>query len=82
MHTREHLVLLRPGRCGLVVHTLFYDDEVRSVDEFRTDTGSIAEQELKVAHLLVITFPWWSAEKKRQCSYPVTHSRFRATTRS
>ena len=53
MHTREHLVLLRPGRLGLLVHTLFYDDEVRSVDEFRTDTGSIGEQELKLAHLLV-----------------------------
>lgn len=53
MHTREHLVLLRPGRLGLLAHTLFYEDEVRSVDEFRTDTGSIGEQELKLAHLLV-----------------------------
>ena len=53
LHTREHLVLLRPGRCGLLVHTLFYNDEVRSVDEFRTDTKGIRDQELQLAHLLV-----------------------------
>jgi non-homologous end joining protein Ku len=38
LHSREHLVLLRPGRFGLVLHTLFYSDEVRTLDEFRTDT--------------------------------------------
>ena len=53
LHTREHLVLLRPGRSGLLVHTLFYNDEVRSVDEFQTETQEITEQELQLAHLLV-----------------------------
>jgi non-homologous end joining protein Ku len=53
MHSREHLVLLRPGRFGLVLHTLFYSDEVRTLDEFRTDTEWVAPQELEVAHLLV-----------------------------
>jgi DNA end-binding protein Ku len=53
LHTREHLVLLRPGRFGLLVHTLFYNDEVRSVDEFRTDAQSLTDQELQLAHLLV-----------------------------
>jgi len=38
MHNREHLVLLRPGRLGLLLHTLFYRDEIRALDEFRTDT--------------------------------------------
>jgi DNA end-binding protein Ku len=36
-HNREHLVLLRPGRCGLLLHTLFYADEVWALDEFRTE---------------------------------------------
>ena len=53
MHSREHLVLLRPGRFGLVLHTLFYSDEVRTLDEFRTDTEWVAPQELELAHLLV-----------------------------
>ena len=53
LHSREHLVLLRPGRFGLVLHTLFYSDEVRTLDEFRTDTEWVAPQELELAHLLV-----------------------------
>jgi DNA end-binding protein Ku len=53
MHSREHLVLLRPGRLGLLLHTLFYSDEVRTLDEFRTDTEWVAPQELELAHLLV-----------------------------
>jgi DNA end-binding protein Ku len=51
MHSREHL--LRPGRFGLLLHTLFYSDEVRTLDEFRTDTEWVAPQELELAHLLV-----------------------------
>jgi DNA end-binding protein Ku len=53
MHSREHLVLLRPGRFGLLVHTLFYRDEIRALEEFRTDTGWVTPQELELARLLV-----------------------------
>jgi DNA end-binding protein Ku len=53
MHNREHLVLLRPGRCGLMLHTLFYRDEIRALEEFRTDTEWVAPQELELARLLV-----------------------------
>jgi DNA end-binding protein Ku len=52
-HNREHLVLLRPGRFGLLVHTLFYADEVRALDEFRTETEWVAPQELELAHRLI-----------------------------
>ncbi|MGB9458519.1 MAG: hypothetical protein WCB12_20890 [Bryobacteraceae bacterium] len=37
LHNREYLVLLRPGRFRLLLHTLFYADEVRALDEFRTE---------------------------------------------
>jgi DNA end-binding protein Ku len=40
-HNREHIVLLRPGCSGLVLHTLYYHDEVRALEEFRTDTSQI-----------------------------------------
>lgn len=53
LHNREHLVLLRPGRFGLLVHTLFYADEVRALDEFRTETEWVTAQELDLAHRLV-----------------------------
>jgi len=50
---REHLVVLRPGRFGLLAHTLFYREEVRATEEFRTDTGQLSARELELAHLLV-----------------------------
>ena len=53
MHQREHLVLLRPGRFGLIVHTLYYHDEVRDLDEFRADTAQLPARELELASLLV-----------------------------
>ena len=46
-------VLLRPGRFGLLVHTLFYRDEIRALEEFRTETEWVTPQELELAHLLV-----------------------------
>jgi DNA end-binding protein Ku len=38
MHNREHIVILRPGKKGILLHTMYYNDEIRQVDEFRTDT--------------------------------------------
>src|SRR2546421_12678487 len=29
MHNREHIVILRPGKHGILMHTMFYKDEVR-----------------------------------------------------
>ena len=52
-HNRERLVLIRPGRCGLILHTLYYHDEVRAREEFRTETTEIAARELELARLLV-----------------------------
>src|ERR1039458_3528222 len=53
MHHREHLVLLRPGRCGLLVHTLFYRDEIRALEEFRSEEEWVAPRELEMAQRLV-----------------------------
>jgi DNA end-binding protein Ku len=35
------------------MHTMYYANEVRRVEEFRTDTGLVKEQELKLAEMLV-----------------------------
>jgi len=53
LHSREHMGVLGPGRSGLVLHTMYYSSEVRAVDEFRTDTTRVGEQELELATMLV-----------------------------
>ncbi|HEX6896488.1 MAG TPA: Ku protein [Bryobacteraceae bacterium] len=53
MHNREHIVIFRPGNFGLMMHTMYYAHEVRKVEEFRTDTTLVKEQESKLAELLV-----------------------------
>jgi DNA end-binding protein Ku len=53
MHNREHIVILRPGSKGVVLHTMYYNDEIRTVEEFRTDTSNVKEKELALAKTLV-----------------------------
>lgn len=53
MHRREHVMILRPGRHGLLAHTMFYTDEIRSEQEHRTDTSLVGAKELQMAKLLV-----------------------------
>jgi DNA end-binding protein Ku len=53
MHNREHVVVLRPGRSGIILHTMYYADEVRATDEFRTDRGLLKDAEVKMAVSLV-----------------------------
>jgi DNA end-binding protein Ku len=52
-HNREHMVVLRAGRFGLVLHTLYYREEIRSMDEFHTDTSQVSEGEWGLAKMLV-----------------------------
>jgi DNA end-binding protein Ku len=53
MHSREHVVILRPADKGLMLHTMYYLDEIRRVEEFRTDTSLIQERELELAKTLI-----------------------------
>jgi len=53
MHNREHIVILRPGSKGVLLHTMFYADEIRQVEEFRTDTSQVKEKELNLAKMLI-----------------------------
>src|SRR6202451_4425365 len=53
MHNREHIVIFRPGPYGLVMHTMYCTDEVRRVNEFRTDISLVKEKEGKLARMLV-----------------------------
>src|SRR5260221_1736087 len=53
MHNREHVVILRPGSKVILRHTTYYNDEVRQVEELRTDTIVIKDNELQLAKNLV-----------------------------
>jgi DNA end-binding protein Ku len=55
MHNREHIVILRPGKKGILLHTMYYQDEIRQVDEFRTDTELVKPKELEMAKMLIET---------------------------
>ncbi|MCU1245385.1 MAG: Ku protein [Acidobacteria bacterium] len=50
---REHLVILRPFEKGLVLHTMYYADEVRDFSAVDKEDVQIREKELKLAELLI-----------------------------
>jgi DNA end-binding protein Ku len=53
MHNREHVVILRPGDNGVIMHTMYFAHEIRQVDEFRTDLNLVKEKELALAINLI-----------------------------
>jgi DNA end-binding protein Ku len=56
MHGREHIVIIRPRKNGLTLHTMFYSNEIRSADEFTGgDKSEVKEAESKLATQLVQT---------------------------
>ena len=50
---REHLVLIRPSRGGMTLHTLFYEDEVRGVDGYGESSAEVDDKELKLARMFI-----------------------------
>lgn len=53
MHNREHIVIVRPGTTGMILHTMYYADEVKKQDEYRTDTSTVNEKQLNLAKMLI-----------------------------
>ena len=54
MHQREYTVVVRPHADGLLLHTMFYPEEVREVPEFRRDDNvTVRPQEVELAEKLV-----------------------------
>jgi DNA end-binding protein Ku len=54
MHQREFTVVVRPHADGLLLHTMFYPEEVREVPEFRRDESvTVKPQEVALAEQLV-----------------------------
>jgi DNA end-binding protein Ku len=53
MHNREYTCFLRPFQNGMMLHTMYYEDEVRRLAEFEPPKVDVKEGELKVAHQLI-----------------------------
>lgn len=53
MHNREYTVFLRPHEGGLMLHTMYYEDEVRKMEQFGKTDVEVREPEVKVAHQLI-----------------------------
>jgi len=53
MHSREHVVVLRPGKTGIISHTMYFTSEVRADEEYRADATSITPKELDLAQALI-----------------------------
>ncbi|HYA25721.1 MAG TPA: Ku protein [Terriglobales bacterium] len=60
MHNREYTVIVRPHDGGLMLHTMYYADEVREVEGFGAPDVELKEAEIKVAHQLIeaLTAEW------------------------
>ena len=53
MHNREHVVLIRPSDDGLLLHTLFYQDELHQGAKGETPKAKYTAKELDLAKSLI-----------------------------
>ena len=64
MHNREYTVILRPHEGGMMLHTMYYVDEVRKLDSFGAPDVELKDAELKVANQLIEALASkWEPEK-------------------
>ena len=52
MHNREYTVFLRPHESGMMLHTMYYENEVRKMEAPKV-TSEVKPAEVKVAHQLI-----------------------------
>jgi DNA end-binding protein Ku len=56
MHGREHIVILRPAVKGIVLHTMYFVDELHEVQKVEVPaTGKLAKKEQELARKLIET---------------------------
>src|SRR6202451_889442 len=64
MHNREYTVFLRPHEGGMMLHTMYYKEEVREVEGFGAPDVELKDAEVKVAHQLIEALAAeWEPEK-------------------
>src|SRR5438067_9625704 len=53
MHNREYTVFLRPYEKGIMLHTMYYQDELSRIEQLAPPDLEVKEAELKVAQQLI-----------------------------
>ncbi len=53
MHNREYTVFLRPYEGGMMLHTMYYSEEVRKLENFGRPDVELKDAEVKIAHQLI-----------------------------
>jgi DNA end-binding protein Ku len=53
MHNREYTVFLRPYNGGIMLHTMYYQEEIREMPALGEDHAKLKDAEVKVAHQLI-----------------------------
>ncbi len=53
MHNREYTVFVRPHEGGMMLHTMYYSEEVRQLDGYGRPDVELKDAEVKVAHQLI-----------------------------
>ena len=53
MHNREYTVFLRPYEGGMMLHTMYYAEEVRKLENFGPVDVELKDAEVKIAHQLI-----------------------------
>jgi DNA end-binding protein Ku len=71
MHNREHIVIVRPTKKGMLLHTMYFQDEIRQVEEFNTDTSQVKEKEVNLAKMLIESLAADFEPQKYQDTYRV-----------
>jgi DNA end-binding protein Ku len=64
MYSREHVVIIRPAEGGLVLHTLYYPDELHKANQGDAPKAKLNAEELELAKSLIsrMTAPFKPAE--------------------
>src|SRR5215831_4840035 len=64
MHNREYTVFLRPYKGGMMLHTMYYKEEVKDLEGFGAPDVELKDAEVKVAHQLIEALAGeWDPEK-------------------
>ena len=64
MHNREYTVFQRPHEGGMMLHTMYYAEEVKKVEGFGAPDVELKDAEVKVAHQLIEALAdEWDPEK-------------------
>lgn len=50
---REHIVVIRPFETGLILHTMFYADEVRDFQAIDLEDAPVRDKEVQLAEMLI-----------------------------